>query len=155
MEIVLEGWARPLVVLHALSAMVLAGAATHQAWITLGLLRGEPRDRLARVYAPIVGVAYLTTCALGALAYPTFRVRVRAEHLDLGARWASSLFDFKEHLASLGVPLALGAWALSRGLDSRAEPRGVPLYASLSIGAALVVWIAVVSGLVVTLERGV
>lgn len=155
MEVAFEAIARPLVVLHALAAIVLIGASTHHAIVAVGYLRGVYRTRLGRTYAAVVAVSYLVTFSLGAAAYPTFRTRVRGEYLDAHAPWASNLFDIKEHFASLGLPLVLGAFALSRALDPKHDAALRATYAVMVGGGALVVWFDVIAGLLVTLARGV
>lgn len=154
-SVVFEEWARALVVLHALASMVLIGSSTHHSLIAIGYLRGVYRARLGRIYAATVAVSYLLTVALGALAYPSFRYHTRGLYLDHYAPWASNLFDIKEHFASLGIPLVLGALALSRALEPRSDRALLVGYSVMVLGAAAIVWFNVVAGLVVTLVRGV
>ena len=157
-DVVFQGaLAKLWVMLHAVSAIVLVGAATHQAVVTWGALRGRPRPRLARVYGAVIAVSYVATTFLGALAYPAFRVNVRGLYLDANAAWASNLFDIKEDFAALGLPLALGAWWLGRVATRAADPtsRPLPLSVVAVFGTAAIVWFGVVSGLLITLTRGV
>ena len=151
----LEPWARLLVVLHAAAAVVLIGSATHHAIITYGYLRGEARVRLGRIYAAVACVAYAATFALGASAYPTYRYYVRGLYFDRYAVWASNLFDIKENFAALGLPLALGALLLSRVLEPKEDRPLLPGYAVMVFGTAAIVWFNVVSGLLISLTRGV
>jgi DMSO reductase anchor subunit len=51
----LFAWGRPLLVLHALSALVLGGASVHQAVVALRLLRRKPSARLLRWAAIVCG----------------------------------------------------------------------------------------------------
>jgi hypothetical protein len=146
--------ARLLVVLHAVAAIVLVGAATHHALIAIGYLRGVYKARLARIYAPTVAVTWLITFALGLLSYPTFRYETRA-HLDRYEPWASNLFDLKEHTAALGIPLVLGAFALSRLIDPKQDRALARAYAAMVVLVAAIVWFDVLSGLLITTTRGV
>lgn len=152
--IVFEDLTAVLVVVHALAAMVLIGASTHQAIIVFGYLRGVYKSRLGRIYAATVLVSYLVTFALGAAAYPAFRYHTRALYLDRYQPWASNLFDVKEHFASLGLPLVIGVFVLSRVLEPKSDRSLLPGYAVLSFGVAAIVWFNVIAGLVVTLARG-
>lgn len=147
--------ARAVVVLHAVAAMVLVGAATHHAVVAYGYLRGIYKVRLARVYAATVAVAWLVTFGLGLLAYPTFRYSVRELVLDRCAPWASNLFDIKEHLAALGLPIALGLFALSRVLEPKTDRAIARVYVAMTILAALLLWVATISGLLITMVKGV
>ncbi len=141
--------------LHACAAIVLVGAATHHAVIAFGYVRGVYRVRLARVYAATVAVTWVITFVLGLLAYPTFRYSVRALYLDRYEPWASSLFDLKEHAAALGIPLVLGVFALSRVLEPRKDRNLARAYAAYVAVIAALVWFDVLSGLVITMVKGV
>ena len=151
----LEPWARALLVIHALGAMALLGAVTHQGILAVGYLSGyTARHRLEATYVRIVAWLYPAVFALGALAYPTYRVRIRAAVFDLSAPWASNAFDIKENLAALGLFTAL-ALALSRPRLSISGPRGPLLrHAALGLSLAILTWAQVVLGLVVTAEEG-
>jgi hypothetical protein len=151
----LEAWARAVVVLHAAAAIVLIGSSTHHALIAIGFLRGAYRVRLARIYAATALAAYGVTFALGAMAYPTYRYRVRALYLDWYEVWASNLFDIKENFAALALPAVIVVFLLSRDLRPKEEPALVSSYVALVLFTALVVWFNVVSGLAITMAKGV
>jgi hypothetical protein len=155
----LDGSARVLVVLHAAAAIVLVGASTHHALIAVGYLRGEPKLRLGRIYAATVAVAYAVTIGFGLLAYPTFRYHVRGLYLDRHERWASNLFDIKENLGALGIPIVVGIVVLSRVIDPELDPERdrvlARAYAGFAIVGCAIVWFDVIAGLLVTMTRGV
>jgi hypothetical protein len=152
--IALASSAKLLVLAHAAAAVVLVGATTHHFLIALGYLRGRAKLRLGRTYAAVVACAYGATFLAGALAYPTYRYHVRALYLDRYAPWASNLFDIKENFAAIGLPLAAGIFVLSRALDP--DDRDVTVaYAVMAFALAAIVWFDVVSGLLITMERGV
>ena len=154
-ETFLQSWAKALVLGHAAAAIVLIGASTHHLIITIGYWRGVYKVRLGRIYTATVATSYVITFALGALAYPTYRYFVRGLYLDRYAPWASNLFDIKENLASMALPCALGAFALSRVLEPDQHRSLLLGYTVLVSGTALVVWFDVVSGLLITMTRGV
>jgi predicted anti-sigma-YlaC factor YlaD len=151
----LDGFARFVVVLHALAAIVLVGAATHHALVAVGFLRGVFKLRLARIYAATVAAAWLITFALGLLAYPTFRYAVRALYMDRCEPWASNLFDVKEYLAAIGIPIVLGVFAMSRVFEPKTDRGLARVYAALTVLVAGIVWFDVISGLVITMVKGV
>jgi hypothetical protein len=153
--IFLEPWARFLVLLHAAASVVLVGACTHHFLIALGYLRGTYKVKLGRIYAAIIAIAYPVTMLFGALAYPTYRYHVRALYFDRHAAWASNLFDIKENFASIGLPLAIGAFVLSRVIEPRQDRSLVFGYFVAVTLVAAIVWFNVVSGLLLTMERGV
>jgi hypothetical protein len=147
--------AKLLVLLHAAAAIVLVGASTHQLLITLGYLRGRYKVRLGRIYAAIIVIVYPVTMLLGAISYPTYRYHVRALYLDRHAIWASNLFDIKENFATIGLPLAVGAFVLSRVMEPK-EDRPLLAGYSVMVGVmATIVWFNVVSGLLITMTKGV
>ena len=145
--IFLHSIARVLVLLHAVSAMVLVGASTHATVVTIGTIRGRAREKLARIYASVVAIAYLTTMIFGALAYPTYRYRVRGLYFDRYAVWASNLFDIKENLATLGLPLVMGALVLRLSISLETERRVLPAYAFLVVTSTAIIWFDVLSEL--------
>jgi hypothetical protein len=79
----LEAYARPLLVLHAISAAVLVGATTHHLLWSWRYRRGiYARLDGERTFALVSACAFVATFILGNLLYPTYKVRVRAEYLD-------------------------------------------------------------------------
>lgn len=154
-DILLDGAARLLLVLHAAAAIVLIGATTHHAIIALGYLRGSHKQRLGRIYAATIGITYLVTYGFGLLVYPTFRYHVRGLFLDRYARWASNLFDMKENFAALGIPLVFGMFVLSRAMSSKEDRHLVGGYVAMAWLTAFIVWFDVFSGLIITNVRGV
>ena len=92
---------------------------------------------------------------LGALAYPTFRYHVRGLYLDRHAVWASNLFEMKENLAVVGLPLAVGALLMSRVMNPAQDRHARVRYAAMVFLQTAIVWFNVVSGLLITMVRGV
>lgn len=155
-RVFLEGWARPLLVLHALAGFALAGACTHLAVVGVQLWRGRAHlGRLARVYARVIGALFAVAFAVGLLMYPHYRYHVRGLYLDRYEPWASNLFDMKESLLALGLPLALAIFAIGRRLEPQREPELLPLFAAFAVALWALVVFGVVSGVVVTAVRGV
>lgn len=154
-DIVFEEQARLFVLLHAAASVVLIGSSTHQTLVTIGYLRGVYRERLGRIYAATMLVAYLVTFALGAMAYPTYRYHVRGLYLDRHAVWASNLFDIKENFAAIGLPMVVGAFILSRVMRPKEDRSMLLGYALMVFVTAAIVWFNVISGLLITMERGV
>lgn len=143
------------VFLHAASAIVLIGSSTHNLLVTVGYLRGRYKVRLGRIYSATVVIAYATTMLLGMLAYPTYRYYVRGLFFDRHAVWASNLFDIKENFALIGLPLALGAFVLSRVIEPKDDRPLLAGYAVMVVGATAIVWFNVISGLLITMTKGV
>ena len=161
-----------LIVLHALLALALGGSSVHQAVIATQALRGRALPgRLARLYSLIALCAYVATLLSGALVYPRYRYFVRGLYLDRYAPWASNLFVFKENLATLGLPLAIGAFMVARELAparlpggpptlSKGQPADLPgagarlLYGLFALGTSLISVFNIIAGLLCTSVRG-
>jgi hypothetical protein len=152
----LDAFARPLLVVHALAAFALLGACTHQAVIALGLLRGRNHlARLARVHARTTALLFVLAFSAGLLLYPHYRYRVRGLYLDRYAPWASNLFDLKENLLALGLPLALAVAVLGWRLEPRSGRAVLPVFAGCALGLWGLVLFGSVAGLLVTSVKGV
>ena len=153
--IFLESMARPLLVVHALVAMAALGASTHLVVLSVGLWRGKAHlSRLAKVHAQVIGATFTACFVLGLFIYPAYRYHVRGLYLDRYAPWASSLFDMKENLAALGLPLSAALFSLGRRLDLEDRAAALPLLVFLSVALWLLTVFAVVSGLVITSVKG-
>jgi hypothetical protein len=133
-----ESVARVLHFLHLVAGVVTLASATH----LLVRTRKNKRDPRIRLHTLTLLLAYVSTYVLGALIYPTFRVRVRAEILDPSYPWATGLFEIKEHAASLLLLPVVAIFVLARVVDAGAEADR--RYLSLLRGLAGVVLCAVV-----------
>ena len=155
-RVFLDGFAKPLLVLHALAGFALCGACTHQAVVAVQLLRGRTHlGRLARIYAQIVGGLFSLAFGIGLLMYPHYRYHVRGLYLDRYEPWASNLFDMKENLLALGLPIAVMLFAIGRKFDPREEKVLIPWFAASSLALWALVTFGVVCGVVVTSVKGV
>lgn len=120
----LESQAKLLLFAHLVAAVVALGSVLHLGWRLWRCGVQREAARSVRLHATILLWAYSAAFALGALLYPTFRVRVRATIFDPLLPWATGLFELKEHLASVGL-VAVVALALllrsRRGDDAQAD----------------------------------
>jgi hypothetical protein len=151
----LYGLRKVLLVLHFAAAVVLAGSSTHLLLQMPAALRGASRVRLERVYGRVVAVTFGLTYALGALLYPTYRYHVRALFLDRHHPMVANVFDVKENLATIALPLALALGVLGGRLGDPEDAPFRPVYASMSLFVAAVVWFNVISGVVIASYRAV
>lgn len=154
--VVFHGIRRLLLVLHAAGSIVLVGAATHHALQMRHYLRGRfGREKLEKLYAKVVSVAYVATFVLGAMLYPSYRVHVRGYYLDAHAPAFSGLFDLKETYASLALVVAVALGALAYTLRPAETPALVRVYAVMSFVVCGVVWFNIVAGILVLSVRGI
>jgi hypothetical protein len=179
-----ESIARPLLVLHAISAAVLVATATHHLVWCRGYFRGEfGRYKGERRFAVIAACAFVSTFLIGNFLYPTYKVRVRAAYFDnpaaisdearlrvdsnrlikapLDEKQTGALspvaraFDIKEHWVALGCAASLVLLALSRRAHPKDHPRVLSLYLGLVIFVASTVWIGALVGLYTASVRAV
>lgn len=137
-----------LLVLHATSAIVLVGSATHNGVLAVRHLAGNPvRKQLQRLYVRIVGWAYLVTFVLGLATYPSFRLDVRAAWLDEHVPMAAQIFEIKEHWLALGLVILAGYWPMSRTIDVARRTTDARLYHFCGIALAVIVLMATFTGL--------
>lgn len=152
----LEGVRRPLLIVHALIAFACLGAATHLAIVSIHLLQGRTHLwRLARIYSQVIGGTFGAAFGAGLLLYPSYRYHVRALYLDRFAPWASNLFDIKENLLALALPLAACLFFAGRSLDGKSEAPLAPALVYLSCSLWVLVASGAVLGLLVTAVKGV
>ena len=109
-----------LLLVHALLAVALLGAITHQALGVLPLAAAKgPRtffDRFRGVNAPAyatpIVVLFVVTAIGGALLYPQYRIDVRPALEDMQNAAANGVFEIKEHLIAIGLGLLPAYWLL-------------------------------------------
>ena len=147
---------RPLLVAHALVAIVLLGSVGHLGYESLWYLLGKARNVwLGTVHARVGFVLYLTNFLLGLVVYPTFRVRVRHDYFDAKLPWATNLFDTKEMLAVFGLGAFAALFAMSFALRPR-DPEDAPMlpaFAALGVIVCGVTIFAAVVGIVLVTWR--
>src|SRR5690349_11031381 len=108
---------RILLFLHFLMAVALLAAVTLQAVAVLMPARqtaGAFIDRLRPVpaasYVAPIAILYAINFLLGAWVYIKYRTYVRIPMEQLGHWWTLGSFEFKEHVASMGVALLPAYW---------------------------------------------
>ena len=102
--LLLEAFARPLLILHAVLAAALVAATTHLALWMRGYGSGRfRRFRATQRFAGISFALYLATFAVGNLLYPTYKVRVRLEYLENADAIAGDLKAREAQAASLAA----------------------------------------------------
>lgn len=152
----LAAWGKPLLILHALVAILLLGSMTHNVLLTVPYLwKHYKKVGLEKLYVKVALVAYSLTFLLGAVVYPNYRYHVRDQYFDPQLPWASQLFDIKEHWAGIGLGLMVAYFVLSLVIDPRIHRERVLLYVFLSVAITLIIWFNLIAGLWLTALKGV
>jgi hypothetical protein len=154
--IFLEHFYRPLLMVHLLASFVLVGMAAHNLIRVFGYMRGRfERQSAERTFTLVSMWLYAAVFAIGALIYPTFRVRIRADYFDKVLPWAKALFEIKEHAAAIGLALVIAACLLRRNFEPSAEREKLWLYVPLWILINIVLWYQVICGPYLVMLRSI
>jgi hypothetical protein len=146
-----------LLIAHALFAVTLLGAITHQ---TIGVWTPAKRpaasfvDRMRSVspagYAGAIIVLYIATAALGAIIYPNYRLNVRIVLEQMQLPKANGSFELKEHFVALGLGMLPAYWYFWRQAATDYGRTRAVLTALL----AFIVWWGFIVGHVLNNIRG-
>lgn len=176
----LEPYARLVLVVHAVLGAALVAASTHLVVWMRPYLRGKFQRRPAvRRFASIALVLFALAFTAGNLAYPTYKVRVRAGYLENPTAVAADLavrepkgadvdaaldrtakvarwFDVKEHWTAFGFTLALACWLILRFWDPVRDGAAIaPIVFGMAVGAAATAWLAAIVGLLTASYRAI
>jgi hypothetical protein len=106
-----------LLIIHAICALFLVGAITHQALGVFWPRRAGQSGFIARMrvansqgYVNAIIVLYCITFVLGSLIYPVYRVYVRPPLQDLMLTYAIDLFEVKENFAAIVLAMLPSYW---------------------------------------------
>jgi hypothetical protein len=145
---------------HALLAVALLGALTHQAMSVLAPVRqgaaaGGFVTRFRAVqgagYATAVCVLWIVTFFFGAWIYTKYRMYVRIPIEQQGFWKTQGIFELKEHLASIGLgllPIYWFFWKNARNPDYDGARKGITLT------LAAFCWFMFLAGHIVNNVRG-
>jgi hypothetical protein len=151
-----------LFTIHALLAVALLGALTHQAVAVLLPVRqasgaGGPgfvtrfRGVHGPGYAVAVCVLWIVTFFFGAWIYTKYRMYVRIPIEQAGFWKTQGFFEMKEHLASIGLgllPIYWLCWKDARNPDYDGARKG------LTVTLAAFCWFIFLTGHIVNNVRG-
>ena len=152
-----------LAILHALLAVALLGALTHQAAAVLvpssrARARGTDAGFVARfrsvsgpAYATAVCVLWVLAFILGGWIYTKYRIYVRIPIEQEGFFKTLGAFELKEHLTTIGLGLLPVYWYLWKNVRNTAYDSARKW---LTVVMAAICWLAFLVGHVVNNVRG-
>ena len=150
----LEGIYEILLLAHLFATFVLVGSMTHNLICVIKYLGGKfGRAKREWLYVRISFWTYLITYVSGALIYPAFRVYIR-EDFDTNLRWATGLFEVKEHWGALGMGLFFVYYFLRKNFKPDQEKDKLFFYASLCFLLNIILWYKVIVGCYLSLLKG-
>jgi len=147
-----------LLIIHALMAVTLLGAITHQTisvWLpmrkTAGSFVGRMRSVPAGSYVNAIIVLYLITAILGGIIYPEYRLSIRVVLQQLRLNVPNGLFELKEHFVAVGLGMLPAYWYFWRQplANDYARTRAV-----LTAILAFIVWWSFLVGHILNNIRG-
>ena len=125
-----------LLIAHALIAVALLGAVTHQSFTFFrsnrdggGVVRrfGRVQDSL---YTNAIVVLFIVTLIGGALLYPSYRLNVRIAFEEMYLLTPIGLFELKEHFGAVGLgtlPIYWWLWNTESQEKNKIARKGVTL----------------------------
>ena len=147
-----------LLILHAILAVTLLGAITHQAisvWLparrTANSFVGRVRAVAAPSYVNAIIVLYVLTATLGAIIYPEYRLWVRVILRELRLHVPEGLFELKEHFVAIGLGILPAYWYFWRHSPAETHER---TRAALTTVLAFIVWWSFLVGHILNNIRG-
>jgi hypothetical protein len=147
-----------LLIIHALCAITLLGAVTHQVLSLWWPVAAGQRNFVASfrgvrsaVYTKAIIALYIVTASLGAFIYPTYRITIRPLLEQLHLYPALGLFELKEHLVAIGLGLLPAYWYYWRQ-PLAAEQAG--MRRALAAILAVIVWWGFLVGHILNNIRG-
>jgi len=154
----LENWFGLLLIFHLLITFILVGSMTHQLFVVRDYLRGKfGMQKRDFYYLKVVLWSYLICYVIGALIYPAFRIHVRHEYFDVltnNIRWATGLFEVKEHWGAVLMALLLALYCLRRSFQPSEEKAKLYFYLPMLLVVNLTVWYKVIVGVYLTSLKG-
>jgi hypothetical protein len=147
-----------LLIVHALLAVTLVGAITHQTisvWLPARKTAGSFIERFRAVppasYVNAVVVLYLATACLGAIIYPSYRLTIRVVIQQLDLNIANGVFELKEHFVAVGLGILPAYWYFWRQPPAADHLR---TRAALTAVLAFIVWWSFLVGHILNNIRG-
>jgi hypothetical protein len=147
-----------LLIVHGLLAIALLGALTHQAMAVLMPVRQTAGGFVTRFravpaagYATAICVLWILTFLMGAWIYTKYRIYVRIPIEQAGHWKAQGFFDFKEHIASIGLVLLPAYWFFWKNAQN---PEYDTARKAVTVYLAVACWFLFIVGHVLNNIRG-
>ena len=143
---------------HLILALVLLGAITHQAMAVALPVRKPATGIVTRFravsaagYTTTVCVLYVLTFFVGSYIYTQYRTAIRIPLEEAHFYKTVGFFDFKEHVATLGLVLLPDYWCFWKNAQ---EPEYDNARKGVTLVLAAMVWFLFIVGHVVNNTRG-
>ena len=154
----LENFYEFLLLVHLFATFVLIGGMTHNLLCVIKYVRGKfGRQKLEWLYLKVSLWSYVITYVFGVLVYPAFRVYIRggAAGFDANLKWATGLFEVKEHWGAIGLALMFVYYFLRKNFKPEAErEKLLYFYVPLCVILNVILWYKVAIGCYLTLIKG-
>jgi hypothetical protein len=160
MIISVNAWWTIWLLFHLVCSVALLGALTHQAVSVVMPVRqvAGPPGFITRYravppfgYAATVCVLWIITFILGAFIYTKYRTYVRIPIEQSFHWWTQGFFDFKEHVASIGLVMLPAYWYLWKNAQN---PEYDTLRKVITVFLCVACWFLFIVGHVLNNTRG-
>lgn len=150
----LENLYEVLLLAHLFATFVLVGSMTHNLLCVIKYLGGKFGSvKREWFYVRISFWTYIICYVFGVLIYPAFRVYIR-EDFDTNMRWATGLFEVKEHWGAIGLGLFFVYYFLRKNFHPEQERDKLFFYVPLCFMLNIILWYKVIAGCYVSLLKG-
>jgi hypothetical protein len=143
---------------HLILAVGLLGALTHQAMAVALPVRQAAGGIVTRFravsgpgYATAVCVLWVLTFVVGAYIYTKYRIYIRVPIEQLGYYKTVGFFDFKEHVATLGLLLLPAYWYFWKNAKNQEYDAARKM---VTVLLAVMCWFLFIVGHVLNNSRG-
>ena len=147
-----------LLMVHLFATFALIGSMTHNLLCVVKYVRGKfGRQKLEWLYLKVSLWSYIITYVFGVLVYPAFRVYIRggAAGFDANMKWATGLFEVKEHWGAIGLALMFVYYFLRKNFRPEDErEKLLYFYVPLCVILNVILWYKVIVGCYLTLIKG-
>lgn len=158
MRIAFENISGILLVAHFIAAVVLVGSSTHNSVTLFNLIfRKRPSGewRREKLYNTIVFYSFISCFILGSILYPAFRVYVRADYFDQSLKWATGIFEIKEHWLSAALLMTIVSFVIRKNFNFRKDTGPLTLYAFCVFATWVIVLFSTISSVILVSMKSV
>lgn len=154
-NVFLQDFYQFLLLMHLLATFILVGCMTHNLLGVIRYCRGKfNKQKRELVFAKASLWSYVIVYIFGILIYPAFRIYVRYDYFDTDIRWATGLFEVKEHWDAVALGLLFVYYFLRKSFQPSEDKAKLFLYVPLCFLLNIILWYTIIVGCYLSLLKG-